>query len=246
MSDVPAPTMFSRLAAEFVGTFWLVFGGCGAAVLAAGFLTEDGIHMGIGFLGVAFAFGLTVLTGAYAVGHISGGHFNPAVTFGVFLAGRIEAKAVLPYIGTQIVGGIVAAVVLFVVASGQSDFAIEPGAAGSFATNGYGDLSPGGYSLLSALVLEIVLTAIFLWVILGTTDGRAPVGFAPLAIGLSLTLIHLVAIPVTNTSVNPARSLAVAVFNPAALAQVWLFFVAPAIGAAIAGLSYKLLFAAER
>ncbi|APX32125.1 aquaporin Z [Brachybacterium sp. P6-10-X1] len=246
MSDVPAPTMFSRLAAEFVGTFWLVFGGCGAAVLAAGFLTEDGIHMGIGFLGVAFAFGLTVLTGAYAVGHISGGHFNPAVTFGVFLAGRIEAKAVLQYIGTQIVGGIVAAVVLFVVASGQSDFAIEPGAAGSFATNGYGDLSPGGYSLLSALVLEIVLTAIFLWVILGTTDGRAPVGFAPLAIGLSLTLIHLVAIPVTNTSVNPARSLAVAVFNPAALAQVWLFFVAPAIGAAIAGLSYKLLFAAER
>lgn len=246
MSDVPAPTMFSRLAAEFVGTFWLVFGGCGAAVLAAGFVTPDGIHMGIGFLGVAFAFGLTVLTGAYAVGHISGGHFNPAVTFGVFLAGRIEAKAVLPYIGTQIVGGIIAATVLYVVASGQSDFAIDPGAAGSFATNGYGDLSPGGYGLLSALVLEVVLTAIFLWVILGATDGRAPVGFAPLAIGLSLTLIHLVAIPVTNTSVNPARSLAVAVFNPAALAQVWLFFVAPAIGAAIAGLSYKLLFAAKR
>ena len=246
MSDVPAPTLFSRLAAEFVGTFWLVFGGCGAAVLAAGVVTPDGVHMGIGYLGVAFAFGLTVLTGAYAVGHISGGHFNPAVTFGVFLAGRIEARAVLPYIGTQIVGGIIAATVLYVVASGQSDFAIDPSAAGSFATNGYGDLSPGGYGLLSALVLEIVLTAIFLWVILGATDGRAPVGFAPLAIGLSLTLIHLVAIPVTNTSVNPARSLAVAVFDPAALAQVWMFFVAPAIGAAIAGLSYKLLFAAKR
>lgn len=246
MSDVPAPTLFSRLAAEFVGTFWLVFGGCGAAVLAAGVVTPDGVHMGIGYLGVAFAFGLTVLTGAYAVGHISGGHFNPAVTFGVFLAGRIEARAVLPYIGTQIVGGIIAATVLYVVASGQSDFAIDPSAAGSFATNGYGDLSPGGYGLLSALVLEIVLTAIFLWVILGATDGRAPVGLAPLAIGLSLTLIHLVAIPVTNTSVNPARSLAVAVFDPAALAQVWMFFVAPAIGAAIAGLSYKLLFAAKR
>lgn len=246
MSDVPAPTLFSRLAAEFVGTFWLVFGGCGAAVLAAGVVTPDGVHMGIGYLGVAFAFGLTVLTGAYAVGHISGGHFNPAVTFGVFLAGRIEARAVLPYIGTQIVGGIIAATVLYVVASGQSNFAIDPSAAGSFATNGYGDLSPGGYGLLSALVLEIVLTAIFLWVILGATDGRAPVGFAPLAIGLSLTLIHLVAIPVTNTSVNPARSLAVAVFDPAALAQVWMFFVAPAIGAAIAGLSYKLLFAAKR
>ncbi|GAA1487524.1 aquaporin Z [Brachybacterium sacelli] len=245
MPDVSAPTLFSRLAAEFLGTFWLVFGGCGAAVLAAGFVNPDGTHLGIGFLGVAFAFGLTVLTGAYALGHLSGGHFNPAVTFGVFLAGRIEAKAVLPYVLTQIVAGIVAAAVLFVVASGQSDFAIDPTAPGSFATNGYGELSPGGYSLLAALVLEIVLTAVFLWVILGTTDGRAPVGFAPLAIGLTLTIIHLVAIPVTNTSVNPARSLAVAVFNPAALAQVWLFFLAPAIGAAIAGLSYKMLFAAK-
>lgn len=245
MTDIPAPTMFSRLAAEFLGTFWLVFGGCGSAIFAAGFLNADGTHLGIGFLGVAFAFGLTVLTGAYAFGHISGGHFNPAVTLGAFLAGRIEAKAIAPYMVTQLVAGIVAAAVLFLVASGQSDFAIDPAAAGSFATNGYGELSPGGYSLLSALVLEVVLTAVFLWVILGATDGRAPAGFAPLAIGLTLTIIHLVAIPVTNTSVNPARSLAVAVFNPAALGQVWLFFVAPLLGAAIAGLSYKALFAAK-
>jgi len=244
MPDTPAsPTLLSRLAAEFVGTFWLVFGGCGAAIFAAGFLDADGTHLGIGFLGVALAFGLTVVTGAYAVGHISGGHFNPAVTFGVFLSGRLESRFVLPYIGTQIVGGLIAALALFVIASGQADFAIDPAAAGSFATNGYGDLSPGGYNLLSALLIEVILTAVFLWVILGATDGRAPVGFAPLAIGLSLTLIHLVAIPVTNTSVNPARSIAVAVFNPAALAQVWLFIVAPLIGAAIAGLSYKVLFA---
>lgn len=244
MADPSSPTMFSRLAAEFLGTFWLVLGGCGSAVFAAGFLNADGTHLGIGFLGVALAFGLTVLTGAYALGHISGGHFNPAVTLGAFLAGRIEAKAIAPYMVTQVVGGIVAALVLFLVASGQSDFAIDPSAAGSFATNGYGELSPGGYSLVSALVLEIVLTAVFLWVILGATDGRAPAGFAPLAIGLSLTLIHLISIPVTNTSVNPARSLAVAVFNPAALGQVWLFIVAPLIGAAIAGLSYRKLFAA--
>lgn len=240
---VSAPSLASRLAAEALGTFWLVFGGCGAALFAAGFLNADGTHLGIGFLGVALAFGLTVVTGAYAVGHISGGHFNPAVTLGVFLAGRLEAKAVAPYVGTQIVAGLVAAVALFVIASGQSDFAIDSSAAGSFATNGYGDLSPGGYSLLSALLIEVILTAVFLWVILGVTDGRAPVGFAPLAIGLALTLIHLISIPVTNTSVNPARSIAVAVFNPAALAQVWLFIVAPLIGAAIAGLTYKILFA---
>ncbi|MFC0674651.1 aquaporin Z [Brachybacterium hainanense] len=251
MTETPAPvpssspSLLSRLIAEFLGTFWLVFGGCGSAVLAAGFVNQDGVHLGIGFLGVALAFGLTVVTGAYAVGHISGGHFNPAVTLGVFLGGRIEAKAVLPYMATQVVAGLVAATVLFVVASGGPDFSIDPGAAGSFATNGYGELSPGGYGLLSAFVLEVVLTAVFLWVILGVTHGRAPVGFAPLAIGLALTLIHLIAIPVTNTSVNPARSLAVAVFNPAALGQVWLFILAPLIGAAIAGATYRLLFDRE-
>lgn len=245
MSDSPVPPLSSRLIAEFLGTFWLVFGGCGSAVLAAVFLTDDGTQLGIGFVGVALAFGLTVVTGAYAVGHISGGHFNPAVTLGVFLGGRIEAKAVLPYMATQVVAGVVAAAVLFLIASGSDSFAIDPGAAGSFATNGYGELSPGGYSLLSALLIEIVLTAVFLWVILGVTHGRAPVGFAPLAIGLALTLIHLISIPVTNTSVNPARSLAVAVFNPAALGQVWLFILAPLIGAAIAGSTYRMLFDRE-
>ncbi|EWS79782.1 porin [Brachybacterium phenoliresistens] len=245
MSDSPVPPLSSRLIAEFLGTFWLVFGGCGSAVLAAVFLTDDGTQLGIGFVGVALAFGLTVVTGAYAVGHISGGHFNPAVTLGVFLGGRIEAKAVLPYMATQVVAGVVAAAVLFLIASGSDSFAIDPGAAGSFATNGYGELSPGGYSLLSALLIEIVLTAVFLWVILGVTHGRAPVGFAPLAIGLALTLIHLISIPVTNTSVNPARSLAVAVFNPAALGQVWLFLLAPLIGAAIAGSTYRMLFDRE-
>ncbi|GAA1726142.1 aquaporin Z [Brachybacterium phenoliresistens] len=245
MSDSPVPPLSSRLIAEFLGTFWLVFGGCGSAVLAAVFLTDDGTQLGIGFVGVALAFGLTVVTGAYAVGHISGGHFNPAVTLGVVLGGRIEAKAVLPYMATQVVAGVVAAAVLFLIASGSDSFAIDPGAAGSFATNGYGELSPGGYSLLSALLIEIVLTAVFLWVILGVTHGRAPVGFAPLAIGLALTLIHLISIPVTNTSVNPARSLAVAVFNPAALGQVWLFLLAPLIGAAIAGSTYRMLFDRE-
>jgi len=245
VSDSPVPPLSSRLIAEFLGTFWLVFGGCGSAVLAAVFLTDDGTQLGIGFVGVALAFGLTVVTGAYAVGHISGGHFNPAVTLGVFLGGRIEAKAVLPYMATQVVAGVVAAAVLFLIASGSDSFAIDPGAAGSFATNGYGELSPGGYSLLSALLIEIVLTAVFLWVILGVTHGRAPVGFAPLAIGLALTLIHLISIPVTNTSVNPARSLAVAVFDPAALGQVWLFILAPLIGAAIAGSTYRMLFDRE-
>ncbi|MDO5684082.1 MAG: aquaporin Z [Propionibacteriaceae bacterium] len=239
------PPMYARLWAEFLGTFWLVFGGCGSAVLAAKVLSDDPtpVNMGIGFVGVALAFGLTVLTGAYALGHLSGGHFNPAVTIGAFCAKRIEAKAVAPYIITQVIGGIAAGAVLFLIASGKDGFAIDGNAAGSFATNGFGALSPNGYSLLAALVIEIVLTAIFLWVILGATDVRAPKGFAPIAIGLALTLIHLISIPVTNTSVNPARSLGVAVFNPAALGQVWLFWVAPIIGAIIAGVSYRFLHA---
>ncbi|WP_432559604.1 aquaporin Z [Granulicoccus sp. GXG6511] len=239
------PPMRARLWAEFLGTFWLVLGGCGSAVLAAKVLSDDPtpVNMGIGFVGVALAFGLTVLTGAYALGHLSGGHFNPAVTIGAFAAKRIEAGAVLPYIITQVVGGIAAGGVLYLIASGKDGFAIDGTAAGSFATNGFGDLSPNGYSLMAALIIEIVLTAIFLFVILGATDKRAPAGFAPIAIGLALTLIHLISIPVTNTSVNPARSLGVAVFNPAALAQVWLFWVAPIIGAVIAGLTYKFLHA---
>lgn len=243
----PAPLipMRARLWAEFLGTFWLVLGGCGAAVLAAKVIDGDGVQMGIGFLGVALALGLTVVTGAYALGHISGGHFNPAVTLGALCGGRIEGRAVAPYMLVQVIGGAIAATVIYIVASGQEDFAIDPSAAGSFATNGFGDLSPGGYSLLACLVIEVVLTAVFLWVILGATDDRAPAGFAPLAIGLSLTLIHLIAIPVTNTSVNPARSLAMALYNPAALGQVWLFIVAPFIGAAIAGLTYKMLTAAK-
>jgi aquaporin Z len=242
------PPMRARLWAEFLGTFWLVLGGCGSAVLAAKVLSDDAtpVQLGIGFLGVALAFGLTVLTGAYALGHLSGAHFNPAVTLGAWAAQRIETAALVPYIITQLVAGITAAAVIFVVASGQEGFAIDGSSAGSFATNGYGALSPGGYSLLACLVLEVVLTAVFLWVILGATDKRAPKDFAPIAIGLCLTLIHLIAIPVTNTSVNPARSLAVAVFNPAALAQVWLFFVAPIAGALIAGFSYRFLHAETR
>jgi len=245
MSAPSTPTLLSRLAAEALGTFWLVFGGAGSALFAAKVLSEDQVQLGIGFLGVALAFGLTVVTGAYAVGHISGGHFNPAVTLGAFLAGRIEGRFVGPYIATQVVAAAVAATVLFAIASGQSDFAIDTSAAGSFATNGYGDLSPNGYSLVSALLAEIVLTAIFLFVILGATDERAPQGLAPLAIGLTLTIIHLVSIPIDNTSVNPARSIGVALFNPAALGQVWLFVLAPLIGAAIAGLAYKPLFGAR-
>ncbi|WP_211233350.1 aquaporin Z [Brevibacterium album] len=245
MSQSTAPPMSARLWAELLGTFWLVFGGCGAAVLAAKVVGDDGIQMGIGFLGVALAFGLTVLTGAYALGHLSGGHFNPAVTLGALCAGRVEGRAVAPYMIAQVVGGALAATLLFVIASGQAGFAIDTSAAGSFATNGYGELSPGGYSLLACLLLEIVLTAVFVWIILGATDPRAPAGFAPIAIGLGLTLIHLIAIPVTNTSVNPARSLAVAFYNPAALGQVWLFIIAPLVGAAIAGLSYRALTAAK-
>ena len=241
MSQSPMPTMGSRLAAEFLGTFVLVFGGCGSAIFAAQVLDGDTVNMGIGFLGVALAFGLTVLVMVYAVGHISGGHFNPAVTFGAALAKRVEWKAVPAYMITQVVAASIAGLVLFAIASGKSGFnAVESG----FASNGYGERSPDGYSLLSALIVEVVLTAIFLFVILGSTDDRAPIGFAGLSIGLSLTLIHLVAIPVTNTSVNPARSLGVAWFaGPEALGQVWLFILAPLLGAAIAGLSYSKLFA---
>lgn len=223
-----------RLSAEFLGTFWLVFGGCGAAVLAAG--VPD---VGIGFLGVALAFGLTVLTMAYAVGHISGGHFNPAVTVGLATGGRFAWRDVPGYVITQVVAAIAAAAVLWVIADGVEGFsASESG----FATNGYGDLSPEGYSLLAVLVAEVVLTAFFLYIILGVTDVRAPKGFAPIAIGLGLTLIHLISIPVSNTSVNPARSTGPALFAGAdALGQLWLFWLAPLVGGAIAGLTYALL-----
>ena len=222
--------MQKQLGAEALGTFWLVFGGCGSAILAAG--VPD---LGIGFLGVSLAFGLTVVTMAYAVGGISGGHFNPAVTIGLATAGRFPGGRVVPYIIAQLIGAILAAAVLYVIASGKTGANL-----GSFAANGYGAASPDGYSMLSGLVIEIVLTAFFLFVILGVTHGRAPVGFAPLAIGLTLTLIHLISIPVTNTSVNPARSTGPALFVGGwALQQLWLFWVAPLIGAAIGGALYR-------
>lgn len=224
--------MTRKLAAEFFGTFWLVFGGCGSAVLAAGFP-----QLGIGFVGVSFAFGLTVLTMAYAVGGISGGHFNPAVSLGLALAGRFEWKELVPYWVVQVIGGLAGAAVLYVIASGAPNFA-----PGGFASNGYDALSPGKYSLMAAAVAEIVLTAMFLLIILGSTSRAAPAGFAPIAIGLGLTLIHLISIPVTNTSVNPARSTAVAFFaQTGAVSQLWLFWLAPLIGAAIGGLIWKLL-----
>lgn len=233
------PPMSKRLWAEFLGTFWLVFGGCGSAVLAAKVLAPEGVNLGIGYVGVALAFGLTVLTGAYALGHISGGHFNPAVTLGCAIARRVEWSAVIPYWIAQLVGATVAGGVLFVIAAGKSGF--DPVRSG-FATNGYGALSPNGYGLASAAIIEIVLTAVFLWVILGVTSNKAPKGFAPLAIGLTLTLIHLISIPVTNTSVNPARSLGVAWFaGVGPLSQVWLFILAPLLGAAIAGFTYAAL-----
>ena len=221
-----------RLAAEFIGTFVLVLGGCGSAVLAAKFPT-----IGIGLLGVALAFGLTVLTMAYAFGHISGGHFNPAVTLGLWLGKRADTRDVLPYIVTQVVAAIVAAAVLYALASGKSGFDAQ---ASGFAANGYGSHSPDGYNLASCAVAEVVFTAIFLFAILGATDRRAPKGFAPLAIGLSLTLIHLVTIPLTNTSVNPARSTGPALFQGSwAISQLWLFWVAPLAGGAIAGFVYR-------
>jgi aquaporin Z len=223
------PTTSKKAAAEFLGTFVLVFGGCGTAVLAG---SE------VGFQGVALAFGLTVVAMAYAVGHISGGHFNPAVTIGAAVAGRISWRDTPVYFVSQLVGGIVAGLVLLVVANGKDGF----DATGHFAANGYGDHSPDGYSLLACLITEVLLTAVFLWVILGVTDTRAPKGFAPLAIGLTLTLIHLISIPVTNTSVNPARSIGVGLFaGDGAPGQLWLFILAPIVGAAIAGASYKAL-----
>ncbi|MER7251182.1 aquaporin Z [Kribbella sp. NPDC000426] len=238
-----SPSPAARIGAEFLGTFWLVFGGCGAAVLAGVVLNPDKVPVGIGYLGVALAFGLTVLTMAYAVGHVSGGHFNPAVTIGLAVAKRIEWRWVPSYIVTQIGAASAAGAILLAVASGKDGFSAK---VSGFATNGYGDRSPGGYSLLACAIVEVVLTAFFLYVILGATDDRAPKGFAPIAIGLSLTLIHLVSIPVTNTSVNPARSLGVAWFaGSSALGQVWLFIVAPIVGGAIAGISYAGITAAR-
>jgi len=224
-----------KIAAEFLGTFWLVFGGCGSAVLAAAFPGT-----GIGFAGVALAFGLTVLTMAYAVGHISGGHFNPAVTVGLYAGGRVPASDLLPYILAQVAGAIAAAFVLFLIASGKTGFDLAAG----FAANGYGEHSPGGYALPAALVAELVLTFMFLFVIMGATDARAPAALAPVAIGLCLTLIHLISIPVTNTSVNPARSTGPAVFVGGwALAQLWLFWLAPIVGGALGGYAYRMLMA---
>jgi len=218
-----------RFGAEFIGTFWLVFGGCGSAVLAAAFP-----GLGIGFVGVSLAFGLTVLTMAYAIGHVSGCHLNPAVSFGLWAGKRFAGKDLLPYIIAQVLGAIVAAAVLYVIASGKAGFEI-----GGFASNGYGEHSPGGYSMLAALVAEVVLTFMFLFIILGATDERAPKGFAPIAIGLALTLIHLISIPVTNTSVNPARSTGPALFaGGLALSQLWLFWVAPIVGGILAGFIY--------
>ena len=229
--------MFAKLSAEFIGTFWLVLGGCGSAVLAATFP-----EVGIGLTGVSLAFGLTVVTGAYALGPISGGHFNPAVSVGLWAGGRFPAASLLPYIVAQVAGGVAAAGVLFVIASGNADFSL----AGGFASNGYGEHSPGKYTLTAALLTEVVMTFMFLIVILGATHKRAPVGFAGLAIGLMLTLIHLISIPVTNTSVNPARSTGPAIFVGGwALAQLWLFWLAPIIGAAVAGFFYRSVLEGE-
>jgi aquaporin Z len=230
--------MFAKLIAEFIGTFWLVLGGCGSAVLAAAFP-----QLGIGFVGVSLAFGLTVLTGAYALGPISGGHFNPAVSLGLWAGGRFPGGQLLTYIVAQVLGAIVGAGVLYLIASGKADFSL----AGGFASNGFGEHSPGNYSMQSAIVCEVVMTFMFLIVILGATHQRAPGGFAGLTIGLALTLIHLISIPVTNTSVNPARSTGPAIFVGGwALSQLWVFWVAPIVGAAIAGFTYKALLEGER
>ncbi|MGA2667660.1 MAG: aquaporin Z [Ignavibacteria bacterium] len=224
--------MFKKITAEFIGTLWLVLGGCGSAVLAAAFP-----QLGIGLLGVAMAFGLTVLTIVYALGHISGAHLNPAVSVGLWIGGRFNLKELFPYIAAQILGGIAAASILYVIATGNGSNI------GNFAANGYGEHSPGGYSLVAALVSEVVMTFMFLIIILGATDERAPKGFAGLAIGLGLTLIHLISIPVTNTSVNPARSISQAIFVGGwALSQLWLFILAPIIGAVLAGIVYKFIF----
>jgi aquaporin Z len=221
-----------KLTAEFIGTFWLVLGGCGSAVLAAGFP-----ELGIGFVGVSLAFGLTVVTMAYAIGHVSGCHLNPAVSIGLWMGGRFQGKDVVPYIIAQVLGGIAGGLILYLIASGKPGFEV-----GGFASNGYGEHSPGGYGMLSALVIEVVMTFIFLFVILGVTHSKAPSGFAGLAIGLCLTLIHLISIPVTNTSVNPARSTSQALIAGGwAIDQLWLFWVAPIAGAILAGIVYKML-----
>lgn len=224
-------TLSKKLGAEFIGTFWLVLGGCGSAVLAAAFP-----EVGIGLLGVSLAFGLTVLTMAFAIGHISGCHLNPAVSIGLWSSGRFSAAELGPYIAAQVAGGLAGAAILYVIATGQAGFDVTAG----FASNGYGVHSPGGYSLTAALVTEIVMTFMFLIIILGATDKRAPQGFAPIAIGLGLTLIHLISIPVTNTSVNPARSTGVAIFQGDwAISQLWLFWLAPIVGAVLAGVVYR-------
>lgn len=225
-------TLTKKLGAEFIGTLWLVLGGCGSAVLAAAFP-----NVGIGLLGVSLAFGLTVLTMAFAIGHISGCHLNPAVSFGLWSGGRFSTAELGPYIIAQVAGGLAGAAILYVIATGQAGF---DAAASGFASNGYGEHSPGGYTLLAALVCEVVMTFMFLIIILGATDKRAPQGFAPIAIGLGLTLIHLISIPVTNTSVNPARSTGVALFQGGwAISQLWLFWIAPIVGAILAGLVYR-------
>jgi aquaporin Z len=241
-----------KLIAEFIGTFWLVFGGCGSAVLAASFTGGSlggnvQFPLGIGFVGVSLAFGLTVLTGVYSLGHISGGHFNPAVSFGLWAAKRFPGSELLPYIIAQVLGGILAGGILMIIAGGKPGFAIDPNAAGVFATNGFDSMSPGGYGFFACLVTEVVMTFIFLMVILGSTDRRAPAGFAGTAIGLALTLIHLISIPVTNTSVNPARSLGPALFvGGPALSQVWFFWVFPILGALLAGWLYGSVFEVGR
>lgn len=242
------PSMSQRLGAEFLGTFWLVFGGCGSAVFAAAFLAPNvvagqSVQLGIGFVGVALAFGLTVMTMAYAVGHVSGAHFNPAVTIGVAVARRFEWRDVPAYVGAQVVGGLLGGLAVWGIARGRPGF----DATGNLAANGYGEHSPGGYGLVAVLVAEAILTAVFVYVILGATDSRAPQGFAPIAIGLALTLIHLISIPISNTSVNPARSTGVAFFNgDGAPGQLWLFWLAPILGAAIAGATFHLITGVDR
>ena len=242
MNKLKARTpMKNKLLAEFFGTFWLVFGGCGSAVLAAKFISTEGvtpINLGIGLVGVAFAFGLTVLTMAYAIGHVSGCHLNPAISVGLWVGRRFKSGELLPYIAAQVIGAVVGAWILSIIAGGQAGFTT----AGGFAANGYGDHSPGKYTMLSGFVAEVVLTFFFLLIILGATDQRAPQGFAPIAIGLGLTLIHLIGIPVTNLSVNPARSTGPAMFVGGwALQQLWLFWVAPILGAILAGLVYPVM-----
>jgi len=238
--------MLKKLVAETIGTFWLVLGGCGSAVLAAN-VGGEGNPLGIGLVGVSLAFGLTVVTGAYAFGHISGGHFNPAVSAGLWAGGRFPASLLLPYILAQTLGAVIAGFVLWQIAHGRADFVVDPAAAGAFATNGYGAMSPGGYAMGAALLCELVMTAMFLVVIMGATHPSAPAALAPLAIGLALTLIHLISIPVTNTSVNPARSTGVALFTGgAALMQLWFFWVVPIVGGIAGGAVYRWLGEPER